>query len=59
MWSLLGMVIEAFGVLGRSRDNVGWWCVGSQSHGSSGYREVQEARQRQGNGLVHLPTISC
>jgi hypothetical protein len=37
--------------------SVGWSCVGSQSHGSSGCREGTAKHRRRASGWVHRPTM--
>ena len=46
----------AFGEPVRSRDNVGSWCVGSQSRGNNGCLLEREGLRLQGSGLERLPT---
>lgn len=53
----LGKVAVAlFVVLAHLQGNAGLLCVGTQSHGSNGYRGLRGALLRRGSGLVHHPT---
>lgn len=56
MLSFLDRGIVAFGEPAHSQDNVGLWCVGSQSRGNNGYLLGREALQLRGNESEHLPT---
>lgn len=57
-WSFQAMGFEAADGQERWRDSVGWWCVGTQSHGNNGCRQGTGGHLRQVSELAHHPTMT-